>query len=631
MSNKRINYKITAENKTQKAFAGVRKSVDGLAKVGAVAGAALGASMVAAYMVASKRIDKLAKTANASGFATENLASLQYQADLSGVSMESLNSSMIRFTKRMGEAEQGTGAANKMLDNMGLSTAEFFKLQPAEQYKIVSDRIAGMSTAQEKAAVSAAFFGREGIMMVNMLNEGSAGFAEAAAEAELFGLNISKLDASKIEAANDSMTRVKSIFQGVTNQIAIQFAPVVGALANLFVEATKSAGGVGPVVQSMAEKATKALGFLSDMGRGLNVVFLGLRQVVAEITNGLVQLVSVIGGFGAGIAEKLGFDVSGIRKIEEFGESFKATTEMMRSELQSKLLEPMPSSTIKTFVDDFQSKFDNEISANKSGGGLKLNPLGKDGNDDDNFLRKFERVSDRYATEEEMLRQSYTRRQGIIDEAKNREIISEDKWQALSTKNHNEYYDNLDSLSDAQSRANLAALSGTFGSIAGVMKEAKGEQSKSYRAMFAASQAFAAAEAGVKIAQGIASAWSLGWPAGIGAAAGVASNTAGLISSIKGQNMASFEGGGSTGNGIRAGGMDGKGGKLAMLHPNEKVTDMEKGGGGNNIVINNYSGEKVQALTRKDIIEIIVGENGDSTSRSRRALQSSSNVKARAS
>jgi len=27
MSNKRINYKITAENKTQKAFAGVRKSV----------------------------------------------------------------------------------------------------------------------------------------------------------------------------------------------------------------------------------------------------------------------------------------------------------------------------------------------------------------------------------------------------------------------------------------------------------------------------------------------------------------------------------------------------------------------------------------------------------------------------
>jgi len=105
MSNKRINYKITAENKTQKAFAGVRKSVDGLAKVGAVAGAALGASMVAAYMVASKRIDKLAKTANASGFATENLASLQYQADLSGVSMESLNSSMIRFTKRMGEAE----------------------------------------------------------------------------------------------------------------------------------------------------------------------------------------------------------------------------------------------------------------------------------------------------------------------------------------------------------------------------------------------------------------------------------------------------------------------------------------------------------------------------------------------
>ena len=38
-----------------------------------------------------------------------------------------------------------------------------------------------------------------------------------------------------------------------------------------------------------------------------------------------------------------------------------------------------------------------------------------------------------------------------------------------------------------------------------------------------------------------------------------------------------FEGGGYTGSGVRAGGMDGKGGFMAMVHPNETVIDHTKG------------------------------------------------------
>ena len=39
-----------------------------------------------------------------------------------------------------------------------------------------------------------------------------------------------------------------------------------------------------------------------------------------------------------------------------------------------------------------------------------------------------------------------------------------------------------------------------------------------------------------------------------------------------------FEGGGYTGAGLRSGGLDGKGGFMAMLHPNETVVDHERGG-----------------------------------------------------
>lgn len=63
----------------------------------------------------------------------------------------------------------------------------------------------------------------------------------------------------------------------------------------------------------------------------------------------------------------------------------------------------------------------------------------------------------------------------------------------------------------------------------------------------------------------------------------------GITSSVGGffKNLLSFDGGGSTGSGARAGGLDGRGGFMAMLHPQEQVIDRSKGQrGGGGIVVN---------------------------------------------
>jgi hypothetical protein len=49
----------------------------------------------------------------------------------------------------------------------------------------------------------------------------------------------------------------------------------------------------------------------------------------------------------------------------------------------------------------------------------------------------------------------------------------------------------------------------------------------------------------------------------------------------------SFEGGGFTGFGARAGGLDNKGGRLAMVHPNESIIDHTKGQGQGITIVNN--------------------------------------------
>lgn len=88
-----------------------------------------------------------------------------------------------------------------------------------------------------------------------------------------------------------------------------------------------------------------------------------------------------------------------------------------------------------------------------------------------------------------------------------------------------------------QQAAQAALLSGygsLFGAMADMAKTFGGEQSKTYKALFAVSKAFAIAESIIKIQQGIAAAASLPFPANIPAMAQVASMTAGIIATIKG-------------------------------------------------------------------------------------------------
>ena len=64
-----------------------------------------------------------------------------------------------------------------------------------------------------------------------------------------------------------------------------------------------------------------------------------------------------------------------------------------------------------------------------------------------------------------------------------------------------------------------------------------------------------------------------------------------------------FAGGGYTGNGARAGGLDGKGGFMAMMHPRETVVDHTKGQGGGITVIQNNTFQS--GVTRSEVSALL--------------------------
>lgn len=85
------------------------------------------------------------------------------------------------------------------------------------------------------------------------------------------------------------------------------------------------------------------------------------------------------------------------------------------------------------------------------------------------------------------------------------------------------------------------------------------------------------------------------------ATAGSTASQQSAVSGAFGGSTYSFDGGGYTGSGSRYGGVDGKGGFPAILHPNETVIDHTKGqsvGGSVSIVVNN-NGTNTQATARE--------------------------------
>lgn len=76
------------------------------------------------------------------------------------------------------------------------------------------------------------------------------------------------------------------------------------------------------------------------------------------------------------------------------------------------------------------------------------------------------------------------------------------------------------------------------------------------------------------------------------------------FSAARAMSLSTFEGGGFTGMGARAGGIDGKGGFPAILHPNETVIDHTKGQGQGITIINNIDASGNQDVDEKIAIAV---------------------------
>ena len=212
------NIKITAQDKTKRAFNSVKKSVSGLnssvlSLKGALGGIGLAMGARAFVNFAKESLntaDAIGKTADRLGITTTALQTYRFAAEQSGMSTADLDKSLEGFSRRIGDAGMGIGTALPFFKSMNISLKDSNgKMKNTETLlSEVADKMKGVADPTAKMAAGMAFFGRVGSKMVNMLQGGSGSLIDLRDQLKKTGGVLTEQFIRDSEEANDAMNKL---------------------------------------------------------------------------------------------------------------------------------------------------------------------------------------------------------------------------------------------------------------------------------------------------------------------------------------------------------------------------------------------------------------------------------------
>ena len=349
-----------------------RKQVNSVGKSFAIMSAAAIASTAAIVVSANKSIDSLGKLSDKLGETPAKLQALQRAGELTGVGVDTTNMALQRMTRRTAEAAQGTGEAVNALRELNIDAKALAQLSPAEQFKAIAEAMGGVSEQGDKVRLAMKLFDSEGVALVNTLALGSEGLNQAEQDIKDYGIALTRVDIAKVEAANDAIFKAKETSKAFSQQLAVQLAPVITAVANEFSRASKNADGLGLSATRLVTNTIIGFSHVADVINGLKVVFLGLKVTAefafAGITRNVLGQMQLIKTATAAVLNIIpGVNISVDNSLRELSARIGSSALDAKAAFDAALLAPPPSEKVKALVkrimDDAQVAAE-EIAAN---------------------------------------------------------------------------------------------------------------------------------------------------------------------------------------------------------------------------------------------------------------------------
>lgn len=387
-----LRKELTKASKSVSTFAkNARNNMNTYAKAGVLAGGVVVGALLGIYKQQAAAIDQTAKFSDSIGIQTSALTELRHAAGLSGVANKDLEKSLETMTRRIAEAaNDGTGPLNDTLEALKINVSDLNTLKPDEQLALLADTLQGVESQSERTRIAYELFGKSGTGMLKVVEGGSAGLAAMRDEAKALGLSLDRIEANKVEMANDSIARAESVWGSFSQNLATEAAPVIGSLADLFLENAKQAGGMGSYAAEAVGTMVKGAGFVGNAWRGIQVIwqglkvsFNGLRLLVMEGANAMLSGMTALGqniiktvvypiqqaldaaGYFNDDAAKMAQSLASLSNFEapqlfdkdETAAAYKAA-QQSTTDLHNLMMEPIPSKNLEQWYADAKARFE---------------------------------------------------------------------------------------------------------------------------------------------------------------------------------------------------------------------------------------------------------------------------------
>jgi len=231
--------------------------------------------------------DSLVKHAAALGITTDTLQQYQFAAKIVGVSQDTLNSSLDKFGKNLGQLQAGTGSLYAYLTKS--NPALLAQLQAVQSVdggiNLLFQSMAKMDTQQAKLALNAAAFGRGATDMVNIVRGGSDAFDELRQRAYDLGIVIGADLLQKAEGAQEQILTLEAVLRAKLMVAVIQNSEAIGNFVTALINAL-------PAI-------TQFVTGLLNMSLGL----LDWHQHILDVQRDMIVLAGVAGEAAIAIAE----------------------------------------------------------------------------------------------------------------------------------------------------------------------------------------------------------------------------------------------------------------------------------------------------------------------------------------
>jgi hypothetical protein len=180
-------------------------------------------------------IDAQAKLARSVGGTTAGLQALARAGDRAGVQKGELASAATRLNQRLGQVIATGKGSEETFKALGISAAELAGMDIDKRFMAISDAMQRAGMSSQEMSYHLRELGIRQASVISLVQQGSKEIERSREVIDRLGVAVSDFDASKIEAANDAMSEVGRIFEGVGNMLAVTFAPIVQRTAERFV------------------------------------------------------------------------------------------------------------------------------------------------------------------------------------------------------------------------------------------------------------------------------------------------------------------------------------------------------------------------------------------------------------